>query len=160
GAWFEVNSIDNDGFGQKVAGRLVGEPVEFRLPLTGAFQVGNALVALGLAVGTGVAPEVGLKALAGLRGARGRLELVAESDGAAVFVDYAHTPDALEKALTSLRPYATGRLTAVFGCGGDRDRGKRPIMGGIAARLADRAIVTDDNPRTENAAAIRAEVMA
>jgi UDP-N-acetylmuramoyl-L-alanyl-D-glutamate--2,6-diaminopimelate ligase len=159
GAWFEVGAIVNDGFGQRVTGRLMGEAVSFRLPLTGAFQVSNALVALGLAVSTGVPADIGLRALERLKGARGRLDLVADRDGAAVFVDYAHTPDALEKALQSLRPYATGRLTVVFGCGGDRDRGKRPIMGGIATRLADRAIVTDDNPRTEDAAAIRAEVM-
>ena len=95
-----------------------------------------------------------------LKGVRGRMECVGQTDdGAAVYVDYAHTPDGLETALKSLRPHAKGRLHAVFGCGGDRDRGKRPMMGKIAAELADRAIVTDDNPRSEDPAAIRAAVM-
>ena len=95
-----------------------------------------------------------------LHGAPGRLERIGEVRGAAVFVDYAHKPDALEKALAALRPFVRGRLVLVFGCGGDRDPGKRPIMGEIAARLADVAIVTDDNPRSENPAAIRAQILA
>jgi UDP-N-acetylmuramoyl-L-alanyl-D-glutamate--2,6-diaminopimelate ligase len=160
GAWFEIKSIVNDGYGQKVTGRLVGEPVSFHLPLTGAFQVSNALVALGLAVATGAPAPKALKALGKLKGARGRLELVGEHNGAAIFVDYAHKPMALEAALASLRPYATNRLHVVFGAGGDRDTGKRPMMGEIASRLADKVIVTDDNPRTENPAAIRSEIMA
>lgn len=160
GGWFEIGSIRNSGFGQHVDGRLVGELLSFELPLTGAFQVGNALVALGLAIATGADTETSLKALETLRGAKGRLELVGQGDGSAVFVDYAHTPDALKNALESLRPYASGRLTVVFGCGGDRDRGKRPLMGRIAGELADRAIVTDDNPRTEAPASIRAEIIA
>jgi UDP-N-acetylmuramoyl-L-alanyl-D-glutamate--2,6-diaminopimelate ligase len=160
GAWFEIKSIVNDGYGQKVTGRMVGEPVSFHLPLTGAFQVSNALVALGLAVVTGAPPARALKALGRLKGARGRLELVGEHNGAAIFIDYAHKPVALETALASLRPYASRKLHVVFGAGGDRDKGKRPIMGEIAARMADRVIVTDDNPRTEDAATIRAEIMA
>jgi UDP-N-acetylmuramoyl-L-alanyl-D-glutamate--2,6-diaminopimelate ligase len=108
---------------------------------------------------TGADEPHALKALESLKGARGRLELVAESGGSAVFVDYAHTPDALKNALESLRPYASKRLIVVFGCGGDRDKGKRPLMGAIARELADRVIVTDDNPRTEDAATIRAEIM-
>jgi UDP-N-acetylmuramoyl-L-alanyl-D-glutamate--2,6-diaminopimelate ligase len=160
GAWFETGSIVNDGYGQKVTGRLVGEPVSFHLPLTGAFQVSNALVALGLAMATGAPPDKALAALGKLRGARGRLELVGEHNGAAIFVDYAHKPVALESALAALRPYATRKLHVVFGAGGDRDKGKRPMMGEIAARMADRVIVTDDNPRTEDAAAIRAEILA
>jgi UDP-N-acetylmuramoyl-L-alanyl-D-glutamate--2,6-diaminopimelate ligase len=99
-------------------------------------------------------------ALQRLHGAPGRLERVGEVRGAAVFVDYAHKPDALEKALAALRPFVRRRLVLVFGCGGDRDPGKRPIMGAIAARLADVAIVTDDNPRSEDPAAIRAEILA
>ncbi|NMD09410.1 MAG: UDP-N-acetylmuramoyl-L-alanyl-D-glutamate--2,6-diaminopimelate ligase, partial [Phyllobacteriaceae bacterium] len=91
----------------------------------------------------------------------GRLDLIGKSEtGASVFVDYAHTPDALENALSSLRPYASGKLIVVFGCGGDRDKGKRPLMGSAANKLADRVIVTDDNPRSEDAAIIRKEVLA
>ena len=159
GAFFEITEIRNEGFGQRVEGRLVGEPASFYLPLTGAFQASNALVALGLAVGTGADKEQALAALERLRGARGRLELVGQREDSAVFVDYAHSPDALQSALAALRPYARRRLTVVFGCGGDRDRAKRPVMGRIAGELADRVIVTDDNPRTEDAAAIRAEIL-
>ncbi|SBV99851.1 UDP-N-acetylmuramoyl-L-alanyl-D-glutamate--2, 6-diaminopimelate ligase [uncultured Alphaproteobacteria bacterium] len=131
------------------------------LPLAGTFQAMNALAAFGLALSTGVSKDIALVALAHLKGAPGRLERRAlRDDGAAVYVDYAHTPDALETVLTALRPHTHGHLIAVFGCGGDRDRGKRPVMGGIARRLADRVIVTDDNPRTEVAGAIRAEVLA
>ena len=160
GAWFEIESVVNEGYGQRVKGRLVGEPEQFHLPLTGAFQASNAVVALGLAMATGAPKKGAIESLGRLRGARGRLELVAEHDGAAVFVDYAHKPVALETALAALRPYAKKRLCVVFGAGGDRDRGKRPMMGEIAGRLADRVIVTDDNPRTEDARAIRAEIMA
>ncbi len=131
-----------------------------RLPLAGAFQVSNALVAAGLCLATGSAPPVVFAALATLTGAPGRLELIGTRHGAPVFVDYAHKPDALENVLTTLRPYAEKRLIVVFGCGGDRDPGKRPIMGAIAARLADVVIVTDDNPRSESASAIRASIMA
>ena len=99
-------------------------------------------------------------ALAKLKGAKGRLDLVGEKNGAPIFVDYAHKPDALAKALEALRPYVTGRLVVVFGCGGDRDAGKRPMMGAIAAEKADRVIVTDDNPRSEEPAAIRAAILA
>jgi UDP-N-acetylmuramoyl-L-alanyl-D-glutamate--2,6-diaminopimelate ligase len=160
GAWFEIGSVTNEGYGQRVEGRLVGEPVEFHLPLTGAFQASNAVVALGLAMAAGASKKGAMESLSKLKGARGRLELVGEHNGAAIFVDYAHKPVALETALTALRPYASGRLHVVFGAGGDRDRGKRPMMGEIAGRLADQTVVTDDNPRTEDAAAIRAEIMA
>ena len=128
------------------------------LPLPGRFQADNALLAAGLAMATGTANA--LDKLAGLRGVRGRMELAAEPNGAAVYVDYAHTPDALERLLMALRPHTRGKLHVVFGAGGDRDRGKRPLMGAVCARLADRAIVTDDNPRTEDPASIRAEVLA
>jgi UDP-N-acetylmuramoyl-L-alanyl-D-glutamate--2,6-diaminopimelate ligase len=160
GAFFEITGITNEGFGQRITGRLVGEPASFHLPLTGAFQASNALVALGLAVSAGADTERALAALERLQGARGRLELVGKRNDGAIFVDYAHSPDALKSALESLRPYASGRLTVVFGCGGDRDKAKRPVMGRIAGELADRVIVTDDNPRTEEAAAIRAEILA
>jgi len=160
GAWFEVGAITNEGYGQRVTGRLVGEPVSFFLPLTGAFQASNAIVALALAMATGVSQEQGLAAVEGLKGARGRLELVGQKGDAAIFVDYAHKPVALESALASLRPYVKGKLRVVFGAGGDRDRGKRPMMGAIAHRMADDVIITDDNPRTEDAAGIRAEILA
>lgn len=159
GAFFEIVSVENEGFGQRVTGRLVGEPVSFHLPLTGTFQASNAAVALALATSTGAPQDKAVAALEHLRGAKGRLELVGQRDDSAVFVDYAHSPDALKNALESLRPYARGKLTVVFGCGGDRDKAKRSVMGRIAAELADRVIVTDDNPRTEDAAAIRSEIL-
>ena len=137
-----------------------GEIHDIELPLAGAFMASNALLAAGLCIATGSPVGPVLQALAQLRGAPGRLEKIGERDGAPVFVDYAHKPDALEKVLTALRPLASGRLIVVFGCGGDRDAGKRPIMGEIAARLADVVIVTDDNPRSEHPAAIRAAILA
>ena len=136
-----------------------GHRIEARLPLAGDFQVQNALVAAGLCIATGAPPENVLAALATLEGAPGRLELVGRKHGAPVFVDYAHKPDALEKVLETLRPLASGKLALVVGCGGDRDQGKRPIMGEIAARAADRVIVTDDNPRSEKPAAIRRAIL-
>src|SRR5262249_4710124 len=137
-----------------------GNSYRVRLPLPGAFQVENALVAAGLCIATGSEPAGVFAALGGLRGAKGRLELVGERNGAPIFVDYAHKPDALAKALEALRPYVSGRLVVVFGCGGDRDAGKRPMMGSIAAEMADCVVVTDDNPRSEQPAAIRAAILA
>jgi len=138
-----------------------GEIHEVHIPLAGDFQIANALVAAGLALSTGVAPAVAMAALGKLQGASGRLELVGQTgDGALAYVDYAHKPDALENVLTSVRPFTTGRVIVVFGCGGDRDKGKRPIMGEIACRLADVVIVTDDNPRSEVPETIRSEIMA
>src|SRR5262249_7950984 len=148
-----------DGFAQVLKISHVGNVYTVRLPLPGAFQVENALVAAGLVIATGSEPAAAFAALVHLKGARGRLELVGERKGAPIFVDYAHKPDALAKALEALRPYARGRLVVVFGCGGDRDAGKRPMMGAIAAQLADRVVVTDDNPRGENPALIRAAIM-
>ena len=148
-----------DGFAQVLKARHAGNDYTVRLPLPGAFQVENALVAAGLAIATGSEPAAVFAAFAQLKGAKGRLDLVGEKNGAPIFVDYAHKPDALAKALDALRPYTTGRLVVVFGCGGDRDAGKRPMMGEIAARLADRVIVTDDNPRSEDPAAIRAAIL-
>jgi UDP-N-acetylmuramoyl-L-alanyl-D-glutamate--2,6-diaminopimelate ligase len=131
------------------------------LPLLGGFQAMNALCALGLALATGVETQKALDALAGLKGAPGRMELAAiHPSGAKLIVDYAHTPDALETALKALRPHCPGRLVLVFGCGGDRDKGKRPLMGAIAQRLADLVFVTDDNPRSEDAGAIRRAILA
>ena len=131
------------------------------LPLLGTFQVSNALVAAGLAIVTGTPVADALGALDHLVGAPGRLDRVGATEaGAPIFVDYAHKPDALEKALEAVRPYTRGRLVVVFGCGGDRDPGKRPIMGEIATRLADVVIVTDDNPRSEVPAEIRRQILA
>ncbi len=130
------------------------------LPLVGEFQISNALVAAGLVVATGGELQLALHALQSLKGAPGRLELVGRSDkGVSAFVDYAHTPDALETAIRALKPFAAKRLAVVFGCGGDRDRAKRPIMGEIATRLADHVIVTDDNPRSEEAKSIRNDIL-
>lgn len=147
--------------GQRLELDLFGRRRTLELPLVGRFQVWNALCALGLVIGTGTEPERAADCLVNLTGVRGRLEMVATlPNGAAVYVDYAHTPDGLETVLRSVRPHTHGRLSVVFGCGGDRDKGKRPMMGRIAADLADRVIVTDDNPRSEVPATIRAEVMA
>lgn len=160
GAYIEILSIKPEGYGQRVEVRHVGEKLSFHLPLTGEFQVSNALIAAALAMSTGVDKAQAFPALSELKGAKGRLELVAEHNGAAVFVDYSHTPDALKTALEALRPYARNKLTVVFGCGGDRDKGKRPQMGAIASKLADVVVVTDDNPRTEDPKTIRAEILA
>ncbi len=149
-----------DGFATRLTLGHDGRTRDLRLPLAGAFQVSNALVAAGLCIATGTPADAVFAALEYLAGAPGRLEHVGTCRGAPVFVDYAHKPDALDNVLTTLRPYAAGRLILVFGCGGDRDPGKRPIMGEIAARLADVAIVTDDNPRSEDPAAIRAAILA
>ena len=149
-----------NGFGQIVVLAHAGREYRIRLPLVGAFQVHNAAVAAGLAIATGAEPGAVFAALEKLQGAKGRLELAGTFRSAPVFVDYAHKPDALQKALEALRPYTRGRLTVVFGCGGDRDAGKRPIMGKIAVENADHVIVTDDNPRSENPAAIRRGILA
>jgi UDP-N-acetylmuramoyl-L-alanyl-D-glutamate--2,6-diaminopimelate ligase len=149
-----------DGFGQVVEIAHAGRMYKVKLPLVGAFQVQNAAVAAGLAIATGAEPARVFAALDNLAGAKGRLELAGTHRGAPIFIDYAHKPDALKKALEALRPYTTGKLVVVFGAGGDRDAGKRPIMGRIAAENADRVIVTDDNPRSENPAAIRAAILA
>ena len=160
GAYIEVLSIKPEGYGQRVEVRHVGEKMSFHLPLTGEFQVSNAIIAAALAMSSGVDKSDAFPALSELKGAKGRLELVAEHNGAAIFVDYSHKPAALESALTSLRPYAKNKLRLVFGAGGDRDKAKRPMMGAVAKRMADDIIVTDDNPRTEDAAGIRAAILA
>lgn len=149
-----------DGFGQTMTIAHAGKTHRLRLPLVGEFQIENALVAAGLVIATGGDAAKTFAALEKLEGAKGRLELIGERNGAPVFVDYAHKPDALMKALEALRPYAKKRLVVVFGAGGDRDAGKRPLMGAIAAQYADAVIVTDDNPRSENPVTIRAEILA
>jgi UDP-N-acetylmuramoyl-L-alanyl-D-glutamate--2,6-diaminopimelate ligase len=161
GVDFKLLDARPDAGGQHLKIMVDGVEREVFLPLAGRFQAMNALCALGLATVTGVAADVALGALAILTGAPGRMELVGEKPGGgAVYVDYAHTPDALETVLTALRPHAEGALAVVFGCGGDRDKGKRPEMGRIASELADRVIVTDDNPRSEDAQSIRTEILA
>jgi UDP-N-acetylmuramoyl-L-alanyl-D-glutamate--2,6-diaminopimelate ligase len=149
-----------DGFAQRLELVHRGRRYAIRLPLVGEFQIENALVAAGLAIGTGSEPDQVFASLEHLEGAKGRLEQVGEHNGAPIFVDYAHKPDALAKALQALRPYANRKLVVVFGAGGDRDAGKRPLMGEIASEHADSVIITDDNPRSENPAAIRSAIFA
>lgn len=146
--------------GNRISLRHAGRTYDLRLPLAGDFMVSNALVAAGLCIASGSEAAKVFAALEHLSGAPGRLERVGEKNGAPVFVDYAHKPDALDKVLATLRPLASGQLILVFGCGGDRDQGKRPIMGAIASAQADVVIVTDDNPRSENPAEIRASILA
>ncbi|RJY09004.1 UDP-N-acetylmuramoyl-L-alanyl-D-glutamate--2,6-diaminopimelate ligase [Aurantiacibacter aquimixticola] len=146
--------------GQELTLENDGEARSFRLPLIGAYQVANALTAAGLALVTGGNPAQVFDAVSRLQPVRGRLErAVIAASGAPVYVDYAHTPDALGAAIAALRPHVKGRLITVFGAGGDRDKGKRAPMGAAAAKDSDMVIVTDDNPRGEDAAAIRAEVL-
>ena len=133
---------------------------ELSSPLTGRFNVSNVLGAFATARALGVSAGTAIDAIAGAGQVPGRFESVAEGQDYAVLVDYAHTPDSLQNVLEAARPLTTGRLHVVFGCGGDRDRGKRPLMGEIAARLADRVIVTSDNPRSEDPAAIIDEILA
>ena len=149
-----------DGFDQRLTLEHRGKQHAIKLPLVGEFQIENALVAAGLVIGTGGDVAQTFAALEHLEGAKGRLERVGDYNGAPVFVDYAHKPDALAKALQALRPYAKRKLVVVFGAGGDRDIGKRPLMGEIAAENADTVIVTDDNPRSEDPATIRAAILA
>jgi len=147
--------------GQALEIEQKGRTRKVNLPLIGAYQAANALVAAGLVLVTGGSPDAVFDALGRLQPVRGRLERAAITRaGAPVYVDYAHTPDALEAAIAALRPHVSGRLITVFGAGGDRDEGKRPEMGAVAARASDVAIVTDDNPRGEDPAAIRRAILA
>ncbi len=150
--------------GQKLVINVFGKKYTVDFPVAGTFQAANILCALGMTIGFEENPKnypKYIEALSHVTGVRGRLELVAQHpSGALIYVDYAHTPDALENALSALRPHARNRLHVVFGAGGDRDAGKRPLMGAIAVKMADRAIVTDDNPRTENPKRIRQEILA
>jgi UDP-N-acetylmuramoyl-L-alanyl-D-glutamate--2,6-diaminopimelate ligase len=159
----ELRLIDlwTTGFRQRLRVDVVGRTVDVVLPLAGAFQASNALVAAGLAIASGVPAEQAVATLADLEGTPGRLELVGhKANGAMIYIDYAHKPEALVSALSALRPLTTGRLLVVFGAGGDRDPGKRPLMGRAAAAHADVVIVTDDNPRSEDPADIRRAVIA
>ncbi|MBC7181097.1 MAG: UDP-N-acetylmuramoyl-L-alanyl-D-glutamate--2,6-diaminopimelate ligase, partial [Roseovarius sp.] len=149
-----------DATGQVLRFEWEDEVNQLRLDLIGGFQAENVLLAAGLVIGAGADAEQVFEALPGMKTVRGRMQLAATRDnGAAVFVDYAHTPDAVATAIKALRPHVMGRLIAIVGAGGDRDRAKRPLMGQAAAAHADRVIVTDDNPRSENPASIRAAVM-
>jgi UDP-N-acetylmuramoyl-L-alanyl-D-glutamate--2,6-diaminopimelate ligase len=161
GGDLRVVSRTREPCGQRLRVAYRARGYDVVLPLIGDFQASNALIAAGLAIATGSDPDAAIAALAHLRPVPGRLELAGQTpSGASVYVDYAHTPDALDTLLRTLRPYTAGKLHLVFGCGGDRDKGKRPQMGAIAVQLADRVIVTDDNPRGEDAASIRAEILA
>ncbi len=149
-----------DATGQDMRFRYMGVTYQTHLPLIGGFQAENVLVAMGLTISMGAAMSDIVKVLPSLQTVRGRMELVGTRDnGATVFVDYAHTPDALATACKALRPHVLGRLVVVFGAGGDRDKGKRPVMGQAAHTHADQLIVTDDNPRSEDPARIRAAIL-
>ncbi|BCH01452.1 UDP-N-acetylmuramoyl-L-alanyl-D-glutamate--2,6-diaminopimelate ligase [Mesorhizobium loti] len=161
GDFLTLKRVEHERHRQRAEVEAEGVLYEIDLPLAGDFQISNALVSAGLAISTGTPVAKALAALEKLKGAPGRLDLVGTTvSGAPVYVDYAHKPDALENVLASVRPFTTGRVMVVFGCGGDRDRGKRPIMGEIATRLADVVIVTDDNPRSEEPETIRAAILA
>jgi UDP-N-acetylmuramoyl-L-alanyl-D-glutamate--2,6-diaminopimelate ligase len=149
-----------DATGQDLRFAWRGKAYQKRLDLIGGFQADNVLLAAGLVIACGAKPADVFDTLPHLTTVRGRMQLAATRDnGGAVFVDYAHTPDAIATALQAMRPHVMGRLVAIVGAGGDRDRGKRPLMGQAAAEFADRVIVTDDNPRSEDAASIRAAVL-
>ncbi len=146
--------------GQEMTFAVFGHKKTILLPLVGQFQAMNALCALGLALAQDTENKaVYIEALENIKGAHGRLERVSGHPRASIYVDYAHTPDALENVLNALRPHTQGKLVCLFGCGGDRDKGKRPQMGEVATKLADTVIITDDNPRSEDPSAIRAEIL-
>ncbi|MHC5307017.1 UDP-N-acetylmuramoyl-L-alanyl-D-glutamate--2,6-diaminopimelate ligase [Bartonella sp. LJL80] len=160
GDFISIRRVEHERYRQYVEFAMGNDVYEVNLPLAGDFQVSNAVVAAGLAIVTGVPEAAVFRALERLKGAPGRLELVgATKDDAPVYVDYAHKPEALEQVLLSVRPFTTGRVVLVFGCGGDRDKGKRALMGKIASKYADVVVVTDDNPRTEKPAEIRREIL-
>ncbi|WP_373356641.1 UDP-N-acetylmuramoyl-L-alanyl-D-glutamate--2,6-diaminopimelate ligase [Pseudoroseicyclus sp. CXY001] len=159
-ARFRLMAQRFDATGQELRFNWEGAPHMLRLELIGGFQAANVALAAALVIGAGEAPEDVFATLPKLRTVRGRMELAATRDnGAAAYVDFAHTPDAVATAIQALRPHVMGRIVAIVGAGGDRDRGKRPLMGRAAAEHADQVIVTDDNPRSEDPALIRAAVM-
>jgi UDP-N-acetylmuramoyl-L-alanyl-D-glutamate--2,6-diaminopimelate ligase len=160
GETLALEALEMERFAQRLRVRHAGGSASVRLPLPGAYQAGNALLAAGLAMAVGETADPVLAAIEKMEGVKGRLEVMGLVRGGLAVIDYAHKPDALASALKALRPFAPGRLVCVFGCGGDRDKAKRPIMGEIAARLADTVIVTDDNPRSEDPKAIRAQILA
>ncbi|MEO1205862.1 MAG: UDP-N-acetylmuramoyl-L-alanyl-D-glutamate--2,6-diaminopimelate ligase [Pseudomonadota bacterium] len=152
--------VKSDGFRQVLKLEVDGSAHTLLLPLVGGYQVENALVAAGLAHAVGLSTAQIIEGLTQLKGVPGRLDVVGEVRGGLAVIDYAHKPEALSAALDAVRPFVTGQLICVFGCGGDRDRGKRPLMGQIASDKSDVVVVTDDNPRTEVPKAIRAEILA
>ena len=157
---YRIASVTPHAGGLDATVILQGKEYHLALPLYGAFQLSNMLTAMGLLQAAGLHEDALVKLLPQLRGVPGRLEKIAAQNGAPIFIDYAHTPAALENILKTLRPHTAKKLHVVFGCGGDRDAGKRPEMGAIASEYADAVMVTDDNPRSENPAAIRAAIMA
>jgi UDP-N-acetylmuramoyl-L-alanyl-D-glutamate--2,6-diaminopimelate ligase len=159
GDGLKLERLVREGFAQRMSVAHEGRTFDVRLPLLGEYQAANALVAAGLAIAAGEAAGRVLPALQGLEGVKGRLEIVGEARGGLAVVDYAHKPDALAAVLDALRPFASGKLICVIGCGGDRDKGKRPLMGAIAVEKSDVVIVTDDNPRSERPEAIRAQIL-
>lgn len=161
GADLKIEELMPKATGQRLFVSWRGEKAAIDLPLIGEFQALNALTAAGLALAGGVPLQAVATGMAALKPVKGRLEYVGETgEGAGIFVDYAHTPAGLDVLIRAARPHTAGRLVVVFGCGGDRDRGKRPLMGEVAAKHADVVIVTDDNPRSEDPAFIRSEVLA
>ncbi|MBO6521293.1 MAG: UDP-N-acetylmuramoyl-L-alanyl-D-glutamate--2,6-diaminopimelate ligase [Rhodospirillales bacterium] len=161
GCRFRIIDVVPTPAGLDLGAEIDGAWYNLQVPLIGAFQASNAMVALGVAAALGVDPRSCIESLQNLCAAPGRMQFCgAHSSGAGVYVDYAHTPDALETVLKAARPHAEGRVHVVFGCGGDRDAGKRPEMGRAAAAYADVVIVTDDNPRSEDAAEIRKQALA
>lgn len=161
GADLRITGQRYDATGQDLRFDWKDEPFQLHLNLVGGFQAENVLVAAGLVIAAGAAPRDVFAVLPKLSGVRGRMQLAAtRQNGAAVYVDYAHTPDAIETALKALRPHVMGRIVIVFGAGGDRDTTKRPLMGAAARAHADVLYVTDDNPRSEDPALIRAAIMA
>lgn len=146
--------------GTRITVSVFGRQTDIDLPLAGEFQVYNVLCAAGLAIACGDDVDHVIECLQRLEGVPGRLQLAGTVNGGSVYIDYAHTPDALDNVLSAMRPHTENRLIAVLGCGGERDRGKRPMMGRVATDLADIAIITDDNPRSEDPDAIRHEILA
>ena len=157
---FRIERVDASEKGLRVRLGIGSGGGSFSLPMLGRHNAENATGALAAALAIGIAQAEAIRGLEAMTGVPGRLELVATGQPFLIAVDYAHTPDALERALGAVREHTRGRVLVVFGCGGDRDRGKRPLMGGVAARLADAVWVTSDNPRSEDPAAIVAEVVA
>ncbi|RCL02677.1 MAG: 6-diaminopimelate ligase [Candidatus Tokpelaia sp. JSC188] len=159
GTFIRIRRIEHERFHQRLEFEFDSKIYDLVIPLAGEFQITNAVIAAGLAIATDMPPISVFNALEQLKVVPGRLDLVGTHKGASIYVDYAHKPDALENVLKSIRSFTIGRVVLVFGCGGDRDKGKRAIMGEIARNFSDVVIVTDDNPRTENPVTIRKQIL-